>query len=109
MSFTDDRSQFFKPLTGDYLEKVARSPRLLHEKLYSAKADYGESLKRDQVLDVFIEALERAPLLEGDDDVGRFQTNREQATWVLNTLVEHGWLKRDKDEASFQSTYPFSR
>ena len=109
MFFTDDRSQFFKPLTGKYREQVAECLRLLHEKLYSAKADYGESLKRDQVLDVFIEALERAPLLEGDDDVGRFQTNREQATWVLNTLVEHGWLKRDKDEASFQSTYPFSR
>jgi hypothetical protein len=109
MFFTDDRTQFFRPLTGKYREQVAECLRLLHEKLYSAKADYGESLKRDQVLDVFIEALERAPLLEGDDEVGRFQSNREQATWVLNTLVEHGWLKRDKDEASFQSTYPFSR
>ena len=109
MFFTDDRSQFFRPLTGKYREQVAECLRLLHEKLYSAKADYGESLKRDQVLDVFIEALERAPLLEGDDEVGRFQSNREQATWILNTLVEHGWLKRDKDEASFQSTYPFSR
>lgn len=109
MFFTDDRTQFFRPLTGKYREQVAECLRLLHEKLYSAKADYGESLKRDQVLDVFIEALERAPLLEGDDEVGRFQSNREQATWILNTLVEHGWLKRDKDEASFQSTYPFSR
>src|SRR5690554_1547867 len=109
MFFTDDRTQFFRPLTGKYREQVAECLRLLHEKLYSTKADYGESLKRDQVLDVFIEALERAPLLEGDDEVGRFQSNREQATWVLNTLVEHGWLKRDKDEASFQSTYPFSR
>ena len=109
MFFTDDRSQFFRPLTGKYREQVAECLRLLHEKLYSAKADYGESLKRDQVLDVFIEALERAPLLEGDDEVRRFQSNREQATWILNTLVEHGWLKRDKDEASFQSTYPFSR
>ncbi|MBA3979217.1 MAG: flagellar protein FliT [Alcanivorax sp.] len=109
MFFRNDRIQFFKPLTGKYREQVAECLRLLHEKLYSAKADYGESLKRDQVLDVFIEALERAPLLEGDDDAGRFQNNREQATWILNTLVEHGWLKRDKDEASFQSTYPFSR
>ncbi|MBF5056387.1 ferrochelatase [Alcanivorax sp. 521-1] len=109
MFFTDEREQFFKPLTGKYREQVVECVRLLHERLYSSQADYGESLKRDQVLDVFGEALERAPLLEGDDDAGRFRNNREQAGWILNLLVEHGWLKRDKDEASFQSTYPFSR
>ena len=109
MFFTDERAQFFKPLTGKYREQVVECLRLLHERLYSAQADYGESLKRDQVIDVFSEALERAPLLDGDDDTSRFRNNREQAGWILNLLVEHGWLKRDKDEASFQSTYPFSR
>lgn len=110
MFFEDERVQFFKPLTGKYREQVVECLRLLHERLYSAKADYGESLKRDQVLDVFSEALERAPLLdEGEDESGRFRTNREQAGWILNVLIEHGWLKRDKDEASFRSTYPFSR
>lgn len=109
MFFTNDRSQLFRPLTGKYREQVVECLRLLHERLYSSKADYGESLKRDQVLDVFVEALERAPLLEGNDDVGRFNSNRDQAAWILNSLVDHGWLKRDKDEASFQSTYPFSR
>lgn len=110
MFFRDEQVQFFKPLTGKYREQVVECLRLLHERLYSAKADYGESLKRDQVLDVFSEALERAPLLDdSEDEGGRFRTNREQAGWILNVLVEHGWLKRDKDEASFQSTYPFSR
>ncbi|MBN7796750.1 Wadjet anti-phage system protein JetA family protein [Parahaliea mediterranea] len=108
MFFTDERTQFFRPLTGKYREQVAECLRLLHERLYSSHADYGESLRREQVLDVFTEALERAPLLEGEDE-GRFSGNREQAGWILNQLVEHGWLKRDKDEASFQSTYPFSR
>jgi Wadjet protein JetA len=108
MFFTDERSQFFRPLTGKYREQIAECLRLLHERLYSSRADYGESLRREQVLDIFIEALERAPLLEGEDE-GRFGTNREQAGWILNQLVDYGWLKRDKDEASFQSTYPFSR
>ena len=77
MFFTEDRHQFFKPLTGKYREQVAECLRLLHERLYSAQADYGESLKREQVLDVFSEALERAPLLEGgDEDGGRFRNNR---------------------------------
>ncbi|WP_116364572.1 Wadjet anti-phage system protein JetA family protein [Parahaliea mediterranea] len=108
MFFSDERSQFFRPLTGKYREQIAECLRLLHERLYSAQADYGESLRREQVIDLFCEALERAPLLEGDDE-GRFHNNREQAGWILNQLVDYGWLKRDKDEASFQSTYPFSR
>jgi len=110
MFFTDERAQFFKPLTNKYREQIVECLRLLHERLYSANADYGESLRRDQVLTVFAEALERAPLLDdGDDAGGRFDSPWEQAVWILNLLVAHGWLKRDKDEASFQSTYPFSR
>src|SRR5690606_14965226 len=34
---------------------------------------------------------------------------REQAGWILNTLVDHGWLERQVDQVTFQSTYPFSR
>src|SRR5690554_6626718 len=110
MFFTDERAQLFKPLTGKYREQVVECLRLLHERLYSASADYGESLKREQVLEIFAEALERAPLLEGEDeDGGRFRHTREQAGWILNNLVEHGWLERQVDQATFQSTYPFSR
>ncbi|GAB3270109.1 Wadjet anti-phage system protein JetA family protein [Parahaliea aestuarii] len=108
MFFSDERSQFFRPLTGKYREQIAECLRLLHERLYSSQADYGESLRREQIIDLFCEALERAPLLEGEDE-GRFGNSREQAGWILNQLVDYGWLKRDKDEASFQSTYPFSR
>lgn len=110
MFFADQRLQFFKPLTSKYREQIVECLRLLHDRLYSASADYGESLKREQVLDIFSEALGRAPLLEGDDDdQGRFRNNREQAGWVLNSLVDHGWLERQVDQATFQSTYPFSR
>ena len=108
MFFTDERNQFFRPLTGKYREQIVECLRLLHERLYSSRADYGESLRREQILDLFTEALERAPLLEGEDE-GRFDSSREQAGWILNQLVVFGWLKRDKDAASFQSTYPFSR
>lgn len=110
MFFTDERLHFFRPLTSKYREQIVECLRLLHERLYSARADYGESLKREQVLDIFCEALERAPLLESEEDEsGRFKNNREQAAWVLSTLLEHGWLERQVDQATFQSTYPFSR
>lgn len=110
MFFSNERLQFFRPLTSKYREQIVECLRLLHERLYSASADYGESLKREQVVDIFCEALQRAPLLDSDDeDQGRFKNVREQAGWILNNLVEHGWLERQVDQATFQSTYPFSR
>ena len=110
MFFSNERLQFFRPLTSKYREQIVECLRLLHERLYSASADYGESLKREQVMDIFCEALQRAPLLDGDEeDQGRFKNNREQAGWILNNLLEHGWLEKQVDQATFQSTYPFSR
>lgn len=110
MFFSDQRLHFFRPLTGKYREQVVECLRLLHARLYGANADYGESLKRDQVIEIFSEALVRAPLLEGEDEDGATPKQpREQASWVLNLLVEHGWLERQVDHATFQSTYPFSR
>lgn len=47
MFFSDERAQFFKPLTGKYREQVVECLRLLHERPYSTQADYSESLKRD--------------------------------------------------------------
>lgn len=110
MFFIKERQNFFKPLTGKYREQIVECLKLLHDKLYSSNADYGESLRREQVIDNFIEALERAPILDdSDDDGGRFRNNREQASWILNSLVDHGWLECQVDQATFKSTYPFSR
>lgn len=69
---------------------------------------------RDQVLEVFQEAVTRTPVLEdehqGQDDVALpVRGEREQANWILNLLLEHGWLERQVDEAALQSSYAFSR
>lgn len=110
MFFSELRIHFFRPLTGKYREQIVECLRLLHTRLYGANADYGEALKRDQVMEIFSEAITRAPLLEGDDDDGATpKSPREQASWILNLLVDHGWLERQVDHATFQSTYPFSR
>lgn len=111
MFFEDQRLQFFKPLTNKYRARVVECLRLLYQRLYSANADYGESLRREQVIEIFEEALIRAPELEADESEGekRFKNQREQATWILNTLIEHGWIEKQVDAATLQSTYPFSR
>ncbi|WP_250462418.1 Wadjet anti-phage system protein JetA family protein [Microbulbifer litoralis] len=114
MFFEDRYQHFFRPLTGKYREQVVECLRLLYERLYTAKADYGESLVREQILEIFGEALTRAPQLEGEDGdaeytEGRFRNLREQAVWVLNSLVEYGWLEKLVDSATLSVTYPFSR
>ncbi len=113
MFFVDAYQHFFRPLTGKYREQVVECLRLLYERLYTAKADYGESLAREQILEIFSEALTRAPQLDSDDNSqepeSRFRNLREQAVWVLNSLVDFGWLEKQVDSATLSATYPFSR
>ena len=112
MFFADSYQHFFRPLTGKYREQVVECLRLLYERLYTAKADYGESLTREQILETFSEALTRAPQLDSDGSAepeGRFRNLREQSVWVLNSLVEFGWLEKLVDSATLTVSYPFSR
>jgi hypothetical protein len=112
MFFTPDRQDFFKPLTSKYREQTVQCLCLLYGRLYSANADYGHSLAREQVVEILEEALVRAPLLsdgEDDEEAQRFKSSREQANWILKQLLDCGWLEKQVDPATLQSTYPFTR
>lgn len=124
MFFDQERGQFFRPLTSKYRAQVLECLKELYQRLYSSSsADYGQALQRDVVIEIFQEALVRAPILadgEDDDDLiktpnkggpkeSRFRNSREQAGWVLNQLLEFGWMEKQVDEATLQSTFAFSR
>ena len=117
MFFTDSRIHFFKPLTGKYREHVRTCLGLLYNRQYGASADYGHSLPRDQVIEIIEEALiqlgevsfEYDQLDDHSPVEERFKTTREHANWVLKQLLEFGWIDRQVDTATLQSTYPFSR
>ena len=116
MFFDQERGQFFRPLTGKYRAQVMECLRELYQRLYSSSsADYGQSIQRDTVVEIFQEALVRAPVLadgydsEDDGSDSRFRSSREQAGWVLNQLLDHGWLEKQVDEANLQSTFAFTR
>jgi hypothetical protein len=116
MFFTDDRIQFFKPLTGKYREHVRTCLGLLYNRQYGASADYGHSLTRDQTIEILEQALIQLGEVsfsrdEFDDNSveERFKSAREHANWVLKQLTEHGWIDRQVDTATLQSTFPFSR
>ena len=130
--FTAQRRVFFRPLAGKYRELVVTCLRELYRRTFSASdADYGQALSRDVVLGLFQEVLTReqgllqttmteavdaASLQEAEavsgqpetDDSG-LKTPRDQALWVLNQLLECGWLEKQVDQASLQSSYGFTR
>ncbi|MFT5163945.1 MAG: hypothetical protein ACI9FJ_002542, partial [Alteromonadaceae bacterium] len=121
MFFDQERGQFFRPLTSKYRAQVLECLKELYQRLYSSSsADYGQALQRDTVIEIFQEALVRAPILADGDDTddtnnldrakdqakeSRFRNSREQAGWVLNQLIEFGWMEKQVDEATLQSTF----
>lgn len=114
MFFANERTNFFRPLASKYREHALQCLSLLYHRQYSSSADYGHSLSREQVVEILEEALARVGSLNVDsnDDQEaelRFKNLREQANWVLKQLLDCGWVERQVDTATLQSTYPFSR
>ena len=115
MFFEDQYSQFFRPLSSKYREQIVECLRALYQRVYSSVADYSQVLDRDQIIEIFQDTVTRTPLLLDSDDEfavpmdAQSKTDREQANWILNTLLEYPWLEKQVDEASLQSTYAFSR
>lgn len=109
--FADERLHFFRPLTGKYREQVLACLRALYARLYSSLADYSRVVQRDLVIEVFQETIARTPVFDESDDAlsPPPRGEREQATWMLNLLLEHGWIERHVDDATLTSTYAFSR
>jgi len=46
---------------------------------------------------------------EDGEAEGRFRSDRDQAVWVLNALIEQGWIDKQVDEATLHSSFTFSR
>ncbi len=112
MFFTEQKKHFFRPFFGKYREQVMECLKTLYSRLYGDQADYSRAFTQDQLLETFQEALVRAPVLDEDDESefsAPSKNEREQANWIRNTLLEHGWLEKHADEATLQSTYAFSR
>lgn len=111
MFFADHRIHFFRPLVGKYREVVVECVRLLYQRLYTDLTGYGQGRSREFIVDVFVEAIARAPVLDHEEGgpEGRFKSARELAGFILNNLMEYGWLERQLDEATLQSHYGFTR
>jgi len=112
MFFTEQKKHFFRPFFGKYREQVMQCLKTLYARLYGDQADYSRAFTQEQLLETFQEAITRAPVLDEDDESdfsAPSRSEREQANWIRNTLLENGWLEKHADEATLQSTYAFSR
>ncbi|WP_221795442.1 Wadjet anti-phage system protein JetA family protein [Oceanobacter mangrovi] len=119
MFFQQEREHFFRPLTGKYREQIVECLKELYQRLYSsANADYGHALMRDQLIEIFQEALVRGPqsllndgISDGSNDSAaeEVRSTREQAVWILNQLLEHGWIEKQVDQATLHSSFSFTR
>ena len=110
--FVDERRHFFRPLTSKFRGQFIDCLRALYERLYGVSADYSRSFNRDQVIEILEEAIVRSPVLDddaADEFVAPSRSQREQANWLLNQMLEFGWLERKMDEATLQSTFAFTR
>lgn len=112
MFFNDDRIHFFRPLIGKYREQAAACLQELYGHLYGSWGEARHVCNRDRVVEWFQEAIARAPVLDEPAEEAwqaPSRGEREQAGWVLNLLLDHGWLERLVDEATLQSSYGFTR
>jgi len=112
MLFTEGREHFFRPLYGKYRGQVVDALSNFYRRLYGSLADYSRTFSRDQVIEIFEESIARSPILdeeEGEEYSAPARGQREQANWVLNQLLEFGWIEQQMDEATLQSTYAFTR
>ena len=112
MFFEGPQQDFFRPLTSKYREQILECLQLLYSRLFTSQADYSQLLSREMVIECFEEAITRAPLIESqlDDEFNTpVRSQREQANWTLNLLLEHAWLEKQVDEATLQSSYGFTR
>jgi len=110
--FSQGREHFFRLLNGKYRGQIVDCLTLFYARLYGSLADYSRSFNRNQLIEILEEAIARSPVLDEDDAEAYsapVRSQREQANWVLNQLLEYGWLERQMDEATLQSTYAFTR
>ncbi|WP_119396351.1 Wadjet anti-phage system protein JetA family protein [Salinibius halmophilus] len=114
MFFSGKQQDFFRPLTSKYREQIAAGLKALYQRLYDAnKVERGLMLTRADVLALLAEGIAQHEVITDvleDDQAGaeRFKDKREQAAWVLNQLINYGWLERHLDEANYQVSYGFS-
>lgn len=119
--FTDSRIDFFAPLNGKYREINAQCIKQLYLRLNGPEADYAYNLTRQDVLDIFLQAIRAHPivLLAGETDAAAAdnpdadssvepQNPVQLARDTYHKLKRYGWIEEYMDPGMMETVVRFS-
>jgi len=107
--FKEPQTHFFRPLVGKYREKARACIQALYLRLNGPMADCSYHLSRQDVIDIFLQALTLAPELdsEGFAEDG-LSSDDKLAPALLNALKRDGWIEDYHDDVAMRTAFRFT-
>lgn len=107
---------FFRPLTLKKRRLIAACIRAFHERLYGSHADYRSILGREDLRDLFVQAIRAYVPTEPADEEGEeglapgdLGDDLKMASAFVRLLVADGWIETAEDRVRLVTAYRFTR
>lgn len=110
--FTEDRSRFFRVVSGSRRELVAACLRAVYEHLHGPSASLSTNLTKNEFRELLYPVvLQYENTLKDDviDELSQDADPSQMAGLVLKTLVRDGWLEQFADRQGLVTAFRFSR
>jgi hypothetical protein len=111
--FAEGRTKLFHPLAGKFREQALACLSSLYARLHGPDADYEGQVTREDVRDLFLQAIRKTPVLTGDETPASEEHDAKDETahvnWLVRVLTESGWIEKVHDKGVMETTFRFSR
>lgn len=104
---TESNSDFFKPLTGKNGKIVERSLVSLYGATFGDDFAVDDTISRDMVRDIISVVIQQIPWQEEEDM--SVQDDVQKANYVINRLIECGWIEFITDMSIAKKIFSFTR
>lgn len=105
--FKDGKQHFFRPLSGKYREKLRACIQSLYLSLNGPEANCSYHLTRQDVLEIFNQALDAVPDLDDEGDSEDIAADKMAST-VLYRLKADGWIDEYHDNVAMTTAFRFT-
>ena len=113
--FTQDRTNFFRPLTWGRRELIAACLKALYETLYGASAGQAAPMTRERLRILFIGVLRsrdwsQLVIAEADEEgVVDLSDEMRLASSLIRDLETYAWLESESDRMTLERVFRFTR
>ncbi|NTV96189.1 MAG: hypothetical protein HGA75_12360 [Thiobacillus sp.] len=113
--FAAEYPLFFRPLTLRRRRQIAACIRAFYLRLYGSHADYRSILGREELRDLFVQAMQGEAVAERDDGLDEgfsaadLADELKIASAFIRQLVADGWLETAEDRVRLVTAYRFTR